>query len=76
MFHVKMLSMNTPLERVREIIGSDSEIARAYETSRQLVGDWFRKGYLPYRRAYDTERITKGRITAMQVFEAAHRAQK
>lgn len=56
-----------PALKLREQFGTDAEIAQQFnKLTRQAVNLWMTQG-IPPERALETEEVTKGDITAMEV---------
>src|SRR3979409_619858 len=53
-------------ERLVEIFGSQAELARAFQLDRAVVHNWVKVGYVPARWAGEVERLTQGRISAVE----------
>jgi len=62
--------MNCAL-RLVELFGSQAEVARAFQLDRAVVNHWVRIGYVPARWAGEVERITAGRICAVDALNEA-----
>ena len=60
----------TVFEKLKEIIGSDENIAELFGMKRQAVLYWKQNG-IPTDRALEVEKKTNGKITAMEVLEDA-----
>src|SRR5437879_5390087 len=58
-------------ERLVEIFGSQAELARAFQLDRAVVHNWVKVGYVPARWAGEVERLTQGRISAVEVINEA-----
>src|SRR3989442_14242131 len=58
-------------ERLVEIFGSQAELARAFQLDRAVVHNWVKVGYVPARWAGEVERLTQGRISAVEVVNEA-----
>ncbi|HET7669673.1 MAG TPA: YdaS family helix-turn-helix protein, partial [Burkholderiales bacterium] len=58
-------------ERLVEMFGSQADVARAFQLDRAVVHNWVKTGYVPARWAGEVERITQGRINAMEVINEA-----
>src|ERR687896_508764 len=61
----------TCVERLVEIFGSQADVARAFQLDRAVVHHWVKTGYIPARWAGEVERITQGRISALDVINEA-----
>ncbi len=57
--------------RLVELFGSQAELARAFQLDRAVVHHWVKTGYVPARWAGEVERLTAGRITAVDVVSEA-----
>jgi alanine-glyoxylate transaminase/serine-glyoxylate transaminase/serine-pyruvate transaminase len=57
--------------RLVEIYGSQAEVARAFQLDRAVVHNWVKTGYVPARWAGEVERVTEGRITALEIINEA-----
>ena len=61
-------------ERLVALFGSQAEVARAFQLDRAVVNHWMKTGYVPARWAAEVERVTGGRIGAVEVIdEASHK---
>src|SRR5256885_6548342 len=58
-------------ERLVEIFGSQADVARAFHLDRAVVHNWVKTGYVPARWAGEIERVTQGRISALDVINEA-----
>ena len=58
-------------ERLVEIFGSQADVARAFQLDRAVVHHWVKTGYVPARWAGEVERVTQGRISAVEVINEA-----
>src|SRR5215467_6964052 len=58
-------------ERLVEIFGSQADVARAFQLDRAVVHNWVKIGYVPARWAGEVERLTQGRISALEVINEA-----
>ncbi|MGQ0653177.1 MAG: YdaS family helix-turn-helix protein, partial [Betaproteobacteria bacterium] len=58
-------------ERLVEVFGSQAEVARAFQIDRAVVHHWVKLGYIPARWAGEVERVTQGRISAVDVVNEA-----
>ena len=58
-------------ERLVEIFGSQADVARAFQLDRAVVHNWVKTGYVPARWAGEVERVTQGRISAVDVINEA-----
>ena len=57
--------------RLVEMFGSQAEVARAFQLDRAVVHNWVKTGYVPVRWAGEVERVTQGRISAVEVINEA-----
>src|SRR3990167_3754709 len=62
--------MNCAL-RLVELFGSQAEVARAFQLDRAVVHHWIKTGYVPARWAGEVERVTQGRIHAVEIIHEA-----
>jgi len=62
--------MNCALQLV-ELFGSQADVARAFQIDRAVVNNWVKSGYVPARWASEVERLTRGRISAVDVVNEA-----
>src|SRR5690349_9873798 len=53
------------------MFGSQADVARAFQLDRAVVHNWVKTGYVPARWAGEVERITQGRISAVEVINEA-----
>ena len=58
-------------ERLVEIFGSQADVARAFQLDRAVVHHWIKMEYVPARWAGEVERITQGRISALEIINEA-----
>jgi DNA-binding transcriptional regulator YdaS (Cro superfamily) len=58
-------------ERLVEVFGSQAEVARAFQLDRAVVHNWVKTGYVPARWAAEVERVTRGRISALEILDEA-----
>ena len=56
-------------ERLVEIFGTQADVARAFQLDRAVVNHWVKIGYVPARWAAEIERVSQGRITALEILE-------
>jgi len=54
--------------KLKALLGSDDNIAVAFDLSRQGVLYWKKYG-IPWKRAEQVEKVTKGKITIMDVIK-------
>ncbi|MDW8468108.1 MAG: YdaS family helix-turn-helix protein [Burkholderiales bacterium] len=57
--------------RLVALFGSQAEVARAFQVDRAVVHHWVKTGYVPARWAGEVERLTGGRISALEVIQEA-----
>jgi alanine-glyoxylate transaminase/serine-glyoxylate transaminase/serine-pyruvate transaminase len=62
--------MNCALKLV-ELFGSQAEVARAFQLDRAVINNWVKSGYVPARWATEIERVTQGRICAVDILTEA-----
>mgnify|MGYP001613331029 FL=1 len=62
--------MDTPIDRLIAHFGNVNETAKAFGYDRQLIDMWRRRG-IPFKRGTEVERISGGKIKAIEVWEAA-----
>ena len=58
-------------EQLVEMFGSQADVARAFQLDRAVVHNWVKTGYVPVRWAGEVERITQGRINAVDILNEA-----
>ena len=58
-------------ERLVEMFGTQADVARAFQLDRAVVHNWVKTGYVPARWAGEVERVTEGRISAVDVINEA-----
>ena len=58
-------------QRLVEIFGSQADVARAFQLDRAVVNHWVKLGYVPARWATEVERVTQGRIPAVDILDEA-----
>ena len=59
------------VEKLVELFGSQADVARAFQLDRAVVHHWIKMAYVPARWAGEVERITQGRISALEVINEA-----
>jgi alanine-glyoxylate transaminase/serine-glyoxylate transaminase/serine-pyruvate transaminase len=57
--------------RLVDMFGSQADVARAFQLDRAVVHNWVKIGYVPARWAGEVERVTTGRISAVEVVNEA-----
>jgi alanine-glyoxylate transaminase/serine-glyoxylate transaminase/serine-pyruvate transaminase len=62
--------MNCALKLV-ELFGSQAEVARAFQLDRAVINNWVKSGYVPARWATEVERVTQGRMSAVDILTEA-----
>ena len=58
-------------EQLVVLFGSQADVARAFQLDRAVVNNWVKSGYVPARWATEVERVTQGRITAVEILTEA-----
>src|SRR5436189_4079570 len=58
-------------EQLVEIFGSQADVARAFQLDRAVVHHWIKMEYVPARWAGEVERVTQGRIHALDIINEA-----
>jgi alanine-glyoxylate transaminase/serine-glyoxylate transaminase/serine-pyruvate transaminase len=58
-------------ERLVGIFGTQADVARAFQLDRAVVNHWVKTGYVPVRWAGEVERVTDGRISALDILNEA-----
>ena len=58
-------------ERLVGIFGTQADVARAFQLDRAVVNHWVKTGYVPARWAAEVERVTNGRISALDIVHEA-----
>jgi len=58
-------------QRLVEVFGTQADVARAFQLDRAVVHNWVKTGYVPARWAAEVERITQGRISALDILDEA-----
>jgi alanine-glyoxylate transaminase/serine-glyoxylate transaminase/serine-pyruvate transaminase len=66
-----MLGTMNCAERLVALFGSQADVARRLQLDRALVSHWVKCGYVPSRWAMEIERITAGRIAAVEILNEA-----
>lgn len=61
-----------PIQKLIKHLGSNAEVARRFEISREAVRQWYERG-IPTDRALDIEEMTDGEVTATEILKAARR---
>lgn len=59
------------ITKLVELFGTQAAVARAFQVDRAVVNHWVKIGYIPARWASEVERITQGRIGAVDVVDEA-----
>ncbi|MFT5391911.1 MAG: alanine-glyoxylate transaminase/serine-glyoxylate transaminase/serine-pyruvate transaminase [Gammaproteobacteria bacterium] len=54
-----------------DLFGTQAAVARSFQIDRAVVNHWVKVGYIPARWASEVERLTDGRIAAVDVLDAA-----
>jgi alanine-glyoxylate transaminase / serine-glyoxylate transaminase / serine-pyruvate transaminase len=65
------MSMSS-VERLIALFGSQAEVARRLSLDRALVSNWVKSGYVPARWAMEIERVSEGRISAVDILDDAN----
>ena len=58
-------------ERLVEIFGSQADVARAFQLDRAVINHWTKIGYVPARWAAEVDRVSQGRISAIEIINEA-----
>jgi len=58
-------------EQLIGIFGTQADVARAFQLDRAVVHNWVKTGYVPARWAAEVERVTRGRISALEILDEA-----
>src|SRR5258708_1853634 len=58
-------------QRLVEMFGSQEDVAGAFQLDRAVVHNWVKTGYVPARWAGEVERVTQGRIHAVDIINEA-----
>lgn len=58
----------TAFQKLHDIYKTQEAIAEVFNLTRQAVGIWKKKG-IPASRALEIEKVTKGKVTAMDVLK-------
>ena len=66
-----MLGTMNCAERLVALFGSQADVARRLQLDRAVVSHWVKCGYVPSRWAMEIERITAGRIAAVEILNEA-----
>lgn len=61
-----------PIQKLIKHLGSNAEVARRFDITREAVRQWFERG-IPTDRALDIEEITDGEVTATEILKAARK---
>ncbi|MCC6610930.1 MAG: aminotransferase class V-fold PLP-dependent enzyme [Burkholderiales bacterium] len=59
------------VERLVSLFGSQAEVARRLSLDRAVVSNWVKSGYVPARWAIEIERVSDGRISAVEILDEA-----
>ena len=65
--------MKTSIEQLIEIFGNESKTAIALKMDRQVIHNWVKKGFIPYKNGKLIEEPTEGKIPGIHVWEDAAR---
>ena len=63
--------MDTIFERLVEPYDNIHQASKALGISHQLLFHWNKQGFIPFARGKEIERLTNGRIKAIEVWEEA-----
>lgn len=66
-----MKTQHTVIQRVTDYFGSGYKAAIALGVKHQQYYAWTKKGFLPFKRGEQIEKLTKGEIKAMEIWEEA-----
>ncbi|MEX0638493.1 MAG: aminotransferase class V-fold PLP-dependent enzyme [Burkholderiales bacterium] len=58
-------------EQLVDVFGTQADVARAFQLDRAVVHNWVKTGYVPARWAAEVERVTQGRISALEILDEA-----
>ena len=58
-------------QQLVELFGTQADVARAFQVDRAVVNNWVKSGYVPARWASEVERLTRGRISAVDIVNEA-----
>ncbi len=58
-------------QRLVDLFGSQAEVARVFQLDRAVVNNWVKIGYVPARWASEVERLTRGRVSSVEVLDEA-----
>ena len=58
----------TAYEKLHEIYGTQEKIAKAFKVTRNAITIWKRTG-IPAIRAAEVEKVTKGKVTILDVIK-------
>ena len=58
-------------DRLVALFGSQAEVARQFRLDRAVVNNWVKSGYVPSRWAMEIERVSGGRIAAVDILNEA-----
>jgi len=61
------VNIPTPLERVRDLLGTQKAIADLFGLSAPTVHEWFRRGSPPADRCIALEEATGGKVTRYEL---------
>jgi DNA-binding transcriptional regulator YdaS (Cro superfamily) len=61
-----------PAEKLIERFGSNAEVARQFDITREAVRQWIENG-IPTDRALEVEELTDGDISATEILKAARK---
>lgn len=62
--------MNQAMCNLLDDYKTKSKIARSFGVSKQVVGLWYKKGFIPWRAAQVIEKMTKGRFKAIDLVDS------
>jgi len=61
-----------PAEKLIDRFGSNAEVARKFDITREAVRQWLENG-IPTDRALEVEELTDGEISATEILKAARK---
>ena len=64
------------IDKVIEHFGTAYKLAKALDVPTQQVYFWKQKGFIPFKRGKEIERITNGAVKSIEIWEEAGRLGK
>lgn len=58
----------TVFEKTIQHFGSKAKLAHSLNLFPQQINNWLEAGYIPFKRGFQIERLTKGAITRQEIW--------